>query len=181
MQFVTPLTKQGIYLLTSKVKRDIPFIMETYMSTEISYSPRADEKRELWSMKINRRLKYLARIASREQQRTISNFVERAIERALTVEAMREQEPNVGAGQTTKQSIPLWREDLWSADEAERFYRLATRRPGLLSKTEREQWGMLSGSMVLQDGKISLKRFREYWNDGTLNTEHILADLNGGK
>jgi hypothetical protein len=53
------------------------------MGPEINYAPRTNEKRQLWSMKIDPRIKCLAKNAARDEGRSLSSFVELAIQLAL--------------------------------------------------------------------------------------------------
>ena len=57
-----------------------------FMVAEVSYAPRSNTKRELWSMKIDPKLKYLAETAAKDEGRSLSDFVERAIRLAFANE-----------------------------------------------------------------------------------------------
>lgn len=65
------------------------------MEPKITYAPRTDEKRELWSMKISPRLKSLAAMVAEQEGQSLSSFVEDAIWIALKAKLKDDIEPNV--------------------------------------------------------------------------------------
>jgi hypothetical protein len=112
------------------------------------------------SVRLEPRVRYLLELAAREQQRTLSNFIEWAIYRALTPAAM-EEEINA----TVYRKLPLWYEGLWDVDDADRFYLLALHRPGLLTDDEQRLWKRIVEDMSLykSDGQFDRKRLRSKW------------------
>jgi hypothetical protein len=121
------------------------------------------------NMRIEPKLKYLALLGARELDISLSRFIERAIERALTVEAM--QEPNVSEPTGPKQLEPLYNDGLWDESESDRFFKLAAFRHDLLIPAEQRFWKLFTLNYV---GKqFTLKDFREFWNDPSINTSHL--------
>jgi hypothetical protein len=115
------------------------------------------------NMRIDPKLKYLAEIASREQRRSLSSFIELAIRRALTIEAMTDAEPKVASDPLKKQQQqPMWGEGFWDVDEADRAFKLATR-PDLLTFAEQQFFKLFMTHMELSGKPASLKSFREFY------------------
>jgi len=131
------------------------------------------------NMRIDPKVKYLAEKLAKYQQRTLSNFIEGAVRRALT--DVIHDEPNVGTTIPPKMPpAPMWGDGLWSDDEATRFFMLATAHPDLLNVSEMRLWTLLSGSMMKNYGKITLKRFVEYYNSPSIYKKHLSDVSNGG-
>src|ERR1035441_2991208 len=92
------------------------------------------------NMRIDPKLKYLAELAGREQQTTLTGFIEWAIRRVLT-DGKVNKEPRVGATHDpTQPPPPMWGEAFWDIDGADRFFRLATMRSDLLTIPEQTLW-----------------------------------------
>jgi hypothetical protein len=109
------------------------------------------------NMRLDPKLKYLATIAAKYQDRSLSNFIEEAIRRALMpdgVDAYDDQPP----------ALPLWGEGLWDENESVRLFFLATNYPNLLGPSDSKLWTLLSGELMRDHGKITLKRFVESYN-----------------
>lgn len=121
------------------------------------------------NMRLDPKLKYLATMAAKYQDRTLSNFIEEAIKRAL-------QPGGVNAYDGPPAELPLWGEGLWDEDEATRFYLLATVQPGLLNGPQARLWALLSGSLMKNFGKITLKRFVEYYNSPVIDKKHLQVE-----
>src|ERR1700735_2920359 len=86
------------------------------------------------SVRLDPKLHYLAGIAAREQSRTLSAFIEWSVRRTLSDAAAMADEPTPGTWPAPQP--PLWMEGLWDVAEADRFFLLATARPGLLTIPE---------------------------------------------
>lgn len=84
-------------------------------------------------------LRYLAELCARQQRRTVSSFVEWAIERALyEVELDRSDDPLMG------HSVGELRHQLWDVNEPERFAILASHYRGLLTHEEQVLWKLIT-------------------------------------
>lgn len=117
------------------------------------------------NMRIDPKLKYLADLAAKYTDRSLSHFIEDAIKQALAPERITSDE--------VLSELPLWGEGLWDEDEATRLFMLATMRPTLLNLPKMRLWTMLSGAMVKNDGKITLKRFVEWYNSPVIDKKHL--------
>jgi hypothetical protein len=145
--------------------------MRLWSGKEISHM--ASKRSETLNMRIDPKLKYLADIASRETGRTLSGFIERAIKRALAVGAPLEDELRVSAPTGPATEPQLWFEMLWDVDESDRFFKLATLKPGLLTIPEQRLWKLFTMHMNHTRTKITAASFREFWNDPAINTSHL--------
>jgi hypothetical protein len=133
------------------------------------------------NMRIDPKLKYLAEKLAKYQQRSLSNFIEGAIRRALT--DVEHEEPNYGGGvPSPKEQKPMWGEGLWDDDEAKRFYNLATNYPRLLNPAQKGLWTLLSGSILKNHGKLSRELLVKYYNDPAIDRKHLtITDATEGK
>ena len=87
---------------------------------------------EVFALRLDPKLKYLAEIAARKQRRSLANFVEWAIESALRHTPLDAKD--------SSRSILDDAADLWCLDEAERFMKLAEEYPDLLTYEEQILW-----------------------------------------
>ncbi len=125
---------------------------------------------EIVTVRLDPKLRYLAELAARKQRRTLSSFVEWAVERGLE---------SVTAGEG---SPSLWDEAdaLWDVDESDRFVKLALRHPDLLTHDELVLWKVIrehgylwkgrhnqSGDWIWtpSEGSLMFDRLREQWEN----------------
>src|SRR5919201_1551935 len=79
--------------------------------------------------RLDPKLRYLTELAARTQRRTVSSFIEWAIERALDHIPLREHRSGSDAREVT---LGEEAEKLWDVDEADRLARLGLYYPELL-------------------------------------------------
>lgn len=98
---------------------------------------------EVVSVRLDPKLRYIAELAARKQRRTVSSFIEWAVERGLDSVSAADE------GQT------LWNEAdaLWDVDESDRFTKLALRHPDLLTHEEQILWKLLRENGLLWKGR----------------------------
>jgi hypothetical protein len=133
------------------------------MSNEISYAPRTDEKRELWSMKISPRVRYLAGVAARASGKTLSAYTENELNcsfERVKIEDDMDDEP----GRTLQQLA----DELYQPTEAGRFLALVKIAPWLISDAESRLLRILQhsdyfaplyrGHRTLNEGRV-----QEHW------------------
>jgi hypothetical protein len=120
------------------------------------------------SVRLDPKLHYLTMLAGRNQGRTISSVIERAVQFALRNSAFVEDEPMPG-------SFPprLQMDELWDVEESDRFYLLARKRQELLTIPEQRLWKLFGLHMDHTKRKITIAAFREFWNDPAINTSHL--------
>lgn len=133
--------------------------------------PANTARSETVTVRLDPKIHYLASMAAREQLRTLSGFIEWAVRRTLADAAAMADEPT--PGQWPMPIPPLWEETLWDADEADRFFRLATLRPDLLSVSEQRLWKLFDMHMKHTKQKLGVEGFRKFWNDPSINTSHL--------
>ena len=118
---------------------------------------------ETVSVRLDPKIAYLAELAARYQQRTLSSFIEWCVRQTLKQGNVND-EPSYSYDVPLKQ--PLWCEGLWDVDEADRFFLLASAHPDWLTSDEQCLWKLISESAFLwsKDRKISRRVLREHWD-----------------
>ena len=125
--------------------------------TEQKRKPRAAGPRtEVFAMRLDPKLKYLAEIAARKQRRSLANFVEWAIEQALARVQLVESGFN-GEGTTVTDASP----QLWALDGPDRLIKLATHYPDLLSYEEQLIWRVICDYSAYNKDEKRWSRFKE--------------------
>lgn len=105
---------------------------------------------ETVTVRLDPKLRYLAELAARKQRRTLSSFIEWAVERALDQVYLSEY--NQYEQGPTSVSLAEKQYHLWDVDEAERGVRLALNYPDLLTFDEQLVWKLVSECGVLWRG-----------------------------
>lgn len=117
---------------------------------------------ETVTVRLDPKLRYLAELAARKQRRTLSSFIEWAIEECFG---------KIQLGEDSKTNLAAEAVDLWDVGEPDRFAKLALRYPSLLSHDEQILWKLVTeNGWFWKDrdkSKINLRRFDEVWE--TLN------------
>lgn len=95
---------------------------------------------ETVTVRLDPKLRYLAELAARKQRRTLSSFIEWAIE-----DSLHRVELYQGSGYNSDHSIKVHDEinKLWDVDEADRFCNLALSYPELLTHEEQRLWKLI--------------------------------------
>jgi hypothetical protein len=131
------------------------------------------------TIRLDPRLKYFAELGSRKQRRTLSSFIEWAIEHSLdSVHISRSWNPE--SESFYSESISDIGDSLWDVFEADRFAKLAFKCPDLLDHTEQIIWKLVQENGLLWRGhhdkitgrwtwsidqsKLIFGRLREYWD-----------------
>ena len=101
---------------------------------------------ETVTVRLDPKLRYLAELAARKQRRTLSSYIEWAIEDNLKSLFLYS-----GTGHNGDNNLSVSEEAsrLWDVDESERFLRLGIHYPDLLSHQEQEIWKMVQDSLLL--------------------------------
>lgn len=131
---------------------------------------------ETVTIRLDPKLRYLTELAARKQRRTVSSFIEWAIERAIDSVVLREHD-NYGRG--TEESLGDRAEELWDTDEPDRLAKLGLLYPELLTHDEQVLWKLIKEHGPLWLGKqdkdgywkweikedsLVLPRLRELWD-----------------
>lgn len=95
---------------------------------------------ETVTVRLDPKLRYLAELAARKQRRTLSSFIEWAIE-----DCLHRVEIYHGSGYSHDNSLSVHDEikTLWDVDEADRFCKLAISYPDLLTHEEQRLWKLI--------------------------------------
>ncbi|MNY29623.1 hypothetical protein D3C86_1636750 [compost metagenome] len=129
---------------------------------------------ETVTVRLDPKLRYLAELAARKQRRTLSSYIEWAVEKSLEDVKLYE-----GSGYNGDESITVAEAAalLWDVDECERFVKLAIRYPELLTHEEQERWKMLHDATILGPARGRDSRSGEVvWNWAKLE-DRVLPDL----
>ncbi len=125
---------------------------------------------ETVTVRLDPKLRYLAELAARRQRRTLSSYIEWAIEDSLRSTVL---DAN---GQTT---LADEASALWDVDDADRFAKLALRYPDLLTHEEQVRWKLIRENGYVWRGQYAkagrkwtwdvnersllFERLREHW------------------
>ena len=105
----------------------------------------ADKRSQSVSVVLDSKLRYLAEIGARKHRRSLSSYIEWAIERSFKKDALQERraDPNIN------ESTSFWLDQLWDAHESDRFFKLAFNYPGLLTNEELILWKLIRANKYL--------------------------------
>jgi hypothetical protein len=154
--------------------------------TEIEKSKRGGggkaSRTEAVGVRLDPKLKYLAELAARHQRRTLSSYIEWAIQDSLERIALR-GEMN---GETTIADEANY---LWDVDDADRFAKLALRYPHLLTHQEQLRWKVIRELPGLWRGRYAGKSEEWTWTvqedslvfDALRTNWRVLCDVADGK
>ena len=126
---------------------------------------------ETVTVRLDPKLRYSAEIAARKQRRTLSSFIEWAIQESLSTVNLVEED---GDDQDSyRRALSVWgaTDYLWDVDQADRLVKLATHFPDLLTYEEQAIWKIINeetylflpqpkGAQVLQKDLL-----RVIWDD----------------
>lgn len=120
---------------------------------------------ETVTVRLDPQLRYMAEIAARKQRRSLSSYIEWAVEYSLKQVKLYE-----GSGYNANEDVTVQDEAarLWDVDDAERFIRLAIYYPALLTQEEQERWKMLSDSQLLAPARQRDISGNVVWNSAEL-------------
>lgn len=128
---------------------------------------------ETVSVRLDPKLRYLAELAARRQRRSLSSYIEWAIE-----DSLKHCKLDINSNRVLAEEA----ETLWDVDEADRFARLALRHPDLLTHDEQLLWKLIRDNGYVWRGRflssgewdwdveehtLIFKRLREQWSNFT--------------
>ena len=108
---------------------------------------------ETVTVRLEPKLRYLAEVAARTQRRTLSSFIEWAIE-----DALRQAWLNPSA------SVATQAEKLWDVDEPDRFVKLALAAPELLNYDEQRLWKLIKENGAVWKGSYEHQHHVGEWH-----------------
>lgn len=114
---------------------------------------------ETVTVRLDPKLRYLAELAARKHRRTLSSYIEWAIEKSLGNIVLADE------GEQYEQTILNQASDLWDVDEADRFVKLAQAYPDLLTHEEQLIWKVVQESPAFgfERKTIDYQYLREKW------------------
>lgn len=96
---------------------------------------------ETVTVRLDPKLRFVAELAARKHRRTLSSFIEWAVEEAI-------QEVSLLPGETAYHAMNI----AWDVDESERFTKLALHYPNLLTHDEEVLWKLICENGYLWKG-----------------------------
>jgi hypothetical protein len=106
-------------------------------------------KSEVVTVRLDPKLKYLAELAARRLRRTLSSYIEWAIEDSLSRVQVQVNSPEFRATFSDQASV------LWDVDEPDRFAKLALNHPDLLDHEEQRIWKLIRENGLVWRGSYS--------------------------
>ncbi len=134
---------------------------------------------ETVTVRLDPKLRYLAELAARKQRRTVSSFIEWAVEESLSLVNLRDESGHNESDYQRALSIGAMADGLWDIDEADRFAKLALQFPELLNHEEQILWKLVRENGLLwkgrhdaqgewtwktEHGSLIFGRLREHWD-----------------
>ncbi len=127
---------------------------------------------ETVSIRLDQKLRYLAELAARKQRRTLSSYVEWAIDDSLSRIVIWEGEEYPG-GPLTRTTIRDVADGLWDVVPADRFAKLALRYPFMLDHTEQIVWKCVTENGAFWRGWFHRQTHYFVWQ---IDEEHLKFD-----
>jgi uncharacterized protein (DUF1778 family) len=123
---------------------------------------------ETVTVRLDPKLRYLAELAARKQRRTVSSFIEWAVENSLKDVILKLTFALDGAAddEGTVTTLESTAKELWDVDPAERFARLAISMPEMLTHDEQLLWKQVEDTGLLSKGWIPHKWEGQYFTPG---------------
>ena len=123
-------------------------------------------KTKVVGVRLDPRLRYLTELGARKQRRSISSFIEWAIEESLGSVTLEE-----GSKEST--TVADEASALWDVDDADRFAKLALRYPDLLTHEEQVLWKLVRENGYLWRGRCESGIWKWLVKESTLNFDRL--------
>ncbi len=107
---------------------------------------------ETVTVRLDPKLRYLAELAARKHRRTVSSYVEWAVEKSLDGVYLRDESGDSRDDFQRGISIGAMADSLWDVDEADRMAKLAMQFPELLTHEEQVLWKLVRENGLLWKG-----------------------------
>ena len=132
-----------------------------------------ETRSEIITVRIDPKLRYISELAARKQRRTLSSFIEWAMETSLQHVHIESR----GTDAEKQGSMADLVEKLWHVDEVDRFVNLTLYCPELLTYEEQIRWNLIKSNDALWRGRwvngkwkwrlkketLIIDKLREYW------------------
>jgi len=124
------------------------------------------------TVRLDPKLRYLAELAALKQRRTLSSYIEWAVQDSLCRVYLYE-----GSDYNSAVTAQEEADTLWDVDEPDRFAKLAFRYPELLNYVDQKKWKLIRENGYLWKGRMNagvwtwqvqkkdfiFERLRQYW------------------
>jgi hypothetical protein len=121
-------------------------------------------------VRLDPKLRFAAELAAGKERRTLSSFIEWAVERAVKEVGMtrdKEGKP-ISAAEVA--------DTVWGSYEADRLVGMATHYPELLTHEEQSLWKYIQEEKVLwESGNIDMPLLRKFWGIIVLNAKNTIS------
>ena len=121
---------------------------------------------ETVTVRLDPKLRYLAELAARKQRRTLSSYIEWAVEKSLADVVLTTRYSGEELQNEDLETVADKADELWDVDPSERFARLAITHPSLLGHDEQVLWKQIEDSGVLAKGWIPPTKDGVHWTPG---------------
>lgn len=120
----------------------------------------AKTKSETFSVRLEPKTRYLAELAARSQGRSLANFIQMAVERALeNTEVQTYARPNQAIPVLSSEFVEL----VWDVDEPERLVKLALAYPELMTFDEQVIYKRLLRDYLMDDARAPYTEHHFDW------------------
>lgn len=119
---------------------------------------------ETVTVRLDPKLRYLTELAARIQRRTVSSYIEWAVEESLSNVCLRHEEGGSRDDYRPAISIESMADGLWDVDEADRLVKLATQFPELLTHEEQILWKLIRENGLLWKGNFDKTSGEYKWD-----------------
>lgn len=121
---------------------------------------------ETVTVRLDPKLRYLTELASRKHRRTVSSYVEWAVEESLQRVNLRDESSGSRDDHRRAISIREVADSLWDVDEADRLAKLAMQFPELLTHEEQVLWKLVRENGLLWKGHYDKIKDEWTWRVG---------------
>lgn len=116
---------------------------------------------ETVTVRLDPKLRYLAELAALKHRRTLSSFIEWAVEESLKTMTIDEGDDEARVPSSTLAEHARY---LWDVEDADRFAKLALRFPELLTHEEQKRWKLIRENGFLWRGDFKNSDNEWRWN-----------------
>ena len=131
---------------------------------------------ETITVRVEPKIRYLAEMAGRKQRRTLSSYIEWAIEESLNYVVLRDLAPYELVDKSQPSTVADYAGHLWQTSEAQRFARLAILFPELLTNIEEAKWAYLQRGELFKAARSVTTSGKVVW-DWTVLDEQVFPQL----
>jgi len=117
---------------------------------------------ETIGFRLEPKLRFAAELAARKQRRSLSNFIEWAVEEAVKNVTLETYESYDLSDPRTEETAYDAINSIWDVDEADRFAKLALKYPILLDHEEEVLWKLIRSTGCLWKGQLDQNKKWEW-------------------